>query len=169
VRMSGRMGLQFAGAVLSGLACLLALSGCTAESVRIALETQRRADEVQQAVFERQHEALQILLYHELVNRLEAGGVALTEAQRADVSAAWNERDLLEFWAVQQERSRALRLIGVDAKLASDQSIVDLLVKSVEARFDRASEAVAGIAGEHAVAGATATQPPADQAGGAGQ
>jgi hypothetical protein len=134
------------GAALIGLA-----GGCTRESVRIALETQRRADDVQQAVFARQHEGLCVLLYHDLVRRLSDRGLEMSEAQRAALNDAWNDRDLIEFWTVQQERARALRLVGVDAKLASDQSVVDLLIKAVETRFDRvqqhlASQAAAALA-----------------------
>ncbi|MFH1745674.1 MAG: hypothetical protein ABIG44_01385 [Planctomycetota bacterium] len=122
-------------------------AGCTRESVRVALETQRRADQVQQAVFERQHESLRILLYRDLVNRLEVDGEELSAEQREVLNQVWNERDLFEFWTIQQERARALRLVGVDAKLASDQSIVDLLIKGLEARAERVEEALATLAG----------------------
>ena len=41
----------------SALLTLLAVGGgCTRESVRLALESQQRSDQVQQAVFERQHD-----------------------------------------------------------------------------------------------------------------
>jgi hypothetical protein len=52
----------------------------------------------------------------------------------------WNERDMVQFWAVQNERAAALRIAGVDAKLGSDQAIVDLLVKSIEARAKRVEQ-----------------------------
>jgi len=113
-------------------------TGCTRESVRIALETQRRADQVQQAVFERQHEALRILLYHDLLARLAANGDPLTETQQAVLNGVWNDRDLIEFWALQNERARALRLLGVEAKLASDQSVLELLLKNMQARVGHA-------------------------------
>jgi hypothetical protein len=129
-----------------------AWGGCTAESLRVALETQRRADQVQQAVSDAQHEALRILLYRDLLARLEGAGPGLSDEQRAAVGQAWNERDLLEFWAVQEERGRALRLAGVDAKLAGDQSVVDLLIKALERRVDRVTEAVAERAGAAAAA-----------------
>lgn len=136
---------------LGGLASLAA-SGCSSESLRVALETQRRADQVQQGVFDRQHEALRILLYRDLVSRLEARGAELSPAQRAALNEIWNDRDLIEFWAVQHERAKALRIVGVDAKLFSDQSIVDLLVKSVEARVDRANQGLAAHAGRQVAA-----------------
>ncbi len=139
-----------------GSACLiLALSagllgGCTSESLRVALETQRRADDVQQAIFDRQHEGLRVLLYRDLTAQLAAGEGGLSAAQRAVVNRAWNERDLIEFWSVQFERSKALRLIGVDTKLYADQAIVDLLVKSLEAKADRVRQGFADAAAETA-------------------
>lgn len=140
------------------------LIGCTPESVRIALETQRRADDVQQALFDRQHEGLRILLYRDLAHRLAAADGGLSAEQRTLVNAAWNERDLLEFWAVQYERSKALRLIGVDAKLYADQSVVDLLIKSVEIQADRLqqrfADAAAATAATNVVGAAAAKEAP---------
>ncbi len=118
-------------------------SGCAGESTRLALDAQRRADEVQQAVFDRQHEALCVLLYRDLLGRLAETGPVLTPAQRAALSDAWNDRDLVEFWTIQHERARALRLVGVDAKLASDQPVVDLLLKAIVARADRVKQRLA--------------------------
>ena len=132
-------------------AALLALfvvgGGCTRESVRMALESQQRANQVQQTVFEHQHEGLQILLYRDLIRQLESSGMAMTSERRAVVSAAWNERDLIEFWAIQNERAKALRLAGVDAKLYSDQSVLDLLLKSLNAKTERLEQCIASWAG----------------------
>jgi hypothetical protein len=138
-----------------GTACCLAgaalanvfLAGCTAESVRIAIEAQQRADAVQQAVFERQSDALRILLYRDLLRKLGEAGVALNAQQRGVVSDIWNDRDLLEFWQIQQERARALRMIGVDSRLYSEQSIVDLMIRSISAKLDRLGEQAAARAG----------------------
>jgi hypothetical protein len=132
------------------LIAVLGSAGCSRESLRVALTAQQRADQVQQAVFERQHEALCILLYRDEQRRLEQTGVTLGPAQRAVLNDAWNDRDLVEFWAVQQGRARALRLIGVDAKLYSDQSVVDLLYKSLSARADRLAQGFAAQAGQRA-------------------
>ncbi len=125
------------------LAGVLSSGGCTRESVRVAIDAQRRADQVQQTVFERQHEGLTLLLFRDLVARLRASGIDLTPEQLATLEAAWNERDLVEFWAIQQERTRALRLAGVDAKLFSDQAAIDVLLKALEAKVDRARQAIA--------------------------
>ena len=138
---------------LRGLACgavlaaLISSSGCTRESLRVALTAQQRADQVQQAVFERQHEALCILLYRDLQRRLENAGASLSPAQRSALNEVWNDRDLVEFWSVQHERARALRMIGVDAKLYSDQAVIDLLYKSLAAKAARAKQGLAAEAG----------------------
>ncbi len=136
-------------AQLFAAACVvLTTSGCTRESVRIALRAQQRADQVHQTVFDRQHEGLRILLYRDLIRRLETAGPTLSADQRAVVNAVWNERDLIEFWAIQNERAKALRLIGVDAKLYSDKSPLELLLKSLTAKVNRLAPAVAKIVGE---------------------
>lgn len=124
-----------------------ALVGCTAESTRIAIETQQRVDTVQQGVFDKQHEGLRILLFRDLLRRLQATGVELSAEQIATLNHFWNERDLVEFWAVQNERALGLRHVGVDAQLYADQAVLDLLWKAVTAKGERASEAIAGLAG----------------------
>ncbi len=133
--------------------------GCTSESLRVALEAQQRADSVQQTVFDRQHEGLRILLFRDLLRRLDERGASLNAEQVAAVNAAWNERDLVEFWAVQHERARSLRLAGVDAKLYSDQSILDLLWKSLSAKAERLEQGIASHAG-------ASVEPPALDSGG---
>lgn len=130
------------------LLLLLLGGGCTSESLRAALDAQQRADAVQQAVFDRQHEALRILLFRDLLAELAREDGALTAGQKSAVNRAWNDRDLFEFWAVQHERARALRMVGVDVKLYSDQSIVDLLYKQMTAKLDRLKQAGAELAGE---------------------
>jgi hypothetical protein len=135
--------------ILTAAACLpLVLFGCTRESLRVALDAQRRADDIQQAVFERQQDALRILLFRNLAHQLNAAGKPLSAAQQAALSDAWNERDVLDFWSIQCERAKALRLVGVDMKLFGDQSVIDLLTKAAAARADRAAEALAESAGK---------------------
>lgn len=127
------------------------VSGCTAESTRMAIEAQQRADLVQQAVFERQHHGLRVLAFRDLVRRLSeimnAEGDADVGEMLRVVNDAWNQRDLIEFWAIQQERAKALRLAGVDAKLYGSQAMLDLLVKALEAKGDRVLEGVSESAG----------------------
>ena len=148
-RHRGTKGLSWRA--VFGAAVVLALPGCTRESTRVAIETQRRADEVQQTVFDSQHEALCVLLYRDMLRRLEAANVPLSDSQRAALSEVWNDRDLIEFWTLQNERARALRVVGVDIKLFSDQSVLDLLIKQIEARFDRAKQGLTAAAAERMV------------------
>jgi hypothetical protein len=125
--------------------------GCTAESLRVALEAQRRADQVQQTVFDRQHEALRILLFRDASRRLaEAGAGPLSAAQMSALNAAWNERDLIEFWCIQHERAKALRVAGVDANLWAEQSMVDLLARGLATKLERLEDALAARTGKQA-------------------
>ncbi|MCG3127305.1 MAG: hypothetical protein CHACPFDD_02163 [Phycisphaerae bacterium] len=126
---------------------ILHCCGCTAESVRLAIEQQRRTDEVQQAVVMRQHDALCVLMYRDVVRRIEAAGGPLNAEQRAQISEAWNDRDLAEFWLVQHERAKALRMVGVDVRLYGEQSVLDLLLKSLDAKVARVEQGVAGYVG----------------------
>lgn len=139
--------MQTAVLRVAAVLAVIGLSGCTRESLRVALAAQQRADQVQQTVFERQHQALCLLLYRDLQRRLEQAGGPLVPMQRSALNEVWNERDLVEFWRVQHERAKALRLIGVDAKLCSDQSIVDLSYKSLSAKVERAKQGMAAYAG----------------------
>lgn len=125
------------------------LCGCSAESTRIAIESQRRANEVDTAIFDNQHDSLRVLAYRDMLHRVQSAAprenpadpaspsAELTAGQRSALNEAWNQRDLFEFWRVQHERSRALRMIGVDAKLYGEQSIIDLLYKSLDAKARR--------------------------------
>ncbi len=128
------------------------LLGCTAESTRIAIESQERANQVQEAIFDRQHEGLTQFLYDAMIRRLEAAAEqgSLGAEQRLVLNEAWNERDLIEFWRVQFERSKALRLAGVDAKLFSEQAVIDLLIKALNAKLERGKQAVASASGSAA-------------------
>lgn len=146
------------GLLLGALLGCAALSGCTRESVRLAISAQRRADEVQRSVFEHQHAALRVLLYRDLAVRLAQDAAPLNDVQRAALSATWNDRDLAEFWALQYERAASLRTATVDAALASQQSIIDLLWKQLTARGDRVAEGIAAEVG----AGLQAAAPAGD-------
>ncbi len=115
---------------------VLLIAGCSSDALRVAVASQRRANDVQQAVFDRQHSALRVLAYRDLVGKLEDAGGVLNAEELQVLNAAWNDRDLFEFWAVQNERAHALRTMGVDAQLFADQSIVDLWIKALEERAD---------------------------------
>jgi len=126
--------------VFSGVAVISVLlaGGCTRESLRVALTAQQRADQVQQAVFDRQHESLCVLLYRDLKSRLERAGQTLTAEQRSALNEVWNERDLIEYWLTQHERAKALRMVGVDTKLYAEQSPLELLYKRLKMKAGRA-------------------------------
>lgn len=149
-RLRSQLVSTFAAWVPVSLLGTLATGGCTGESTRVALVAQRRADEVQQAVFDQQHTALGTLLYRDPLRRLADAEVQLSPGLRAALNEVWNDRDLVELWTVQYERARALRIAGVDTKLYSDQSVVDLLVKAIEARADRVGAGLAAHAAEQA-------------------
>jgi hypothetical protein len=151
---SARHGLQVA--VGLGMCSMIVAGGCTGESTRVALDAQRSADQIQQAVFDRQQEALCLLLYRDLLRRLTGAGLELSSVQRETLNEVWNDRDLVQFWAVQNEWAQALRIIGVDLKLFSEQSIVDLLWKGLEARADLARAALATNAAEQFAESASA-------------
>ena len=137
-----RKSIKTWGGVSTLVATALLTAGCSSDALRVAVESQRRADDVQQAVFERQHNALCVLAYRDLVDKLEAVGGALSAEELQVLNAAWNDRDLFEFWLVQNERARALRTMGVDAHLYADQSIIDLWIKALEERADRVDAAL---------------------------
>ena len=130
-----------------GLLGAIVVGGCTRESLRVALEAQQRADQVDQAVFDQEHAALTLLLYRDLTQRLAASGVDMSNARRELLNEVWNERDVFEFWAIQHERARALRTVGVDAKLYADQSTLDLLYKALAAKAARGKAGLAGAIG----------------------
>jgi hypothetical protein len=127
------------------LAC--GIVGCTAESTRLAIQTQRRVDDVQQEIFSRQHDGLRVLLFRDAVHRMNAVGEPLNETQMDVLNTVWNERDLLESWAVQNERAMGLRRVGVDLKLYGEQAMVDLLGRQLVAKGRRAEAALAQAAG----------------------
>lgn len=133
------------------LACVpLSLGACTPASVRVALDAQRRADAVSEHIFEAQHDALTLLLFRETEAKLAAAGG--DDAARAEaLNAAWNDRDLFELWRVQHERAKALRLIGVDLKLFADTSILELLLRQLEAAAGRIKQRIAADAGAAAM------------------
>ncbi len=138
--------------------------GCTAESTRIAIDTQQRVDEIQQGVVDRQHDGLRVLLFRDMLRRMRDSGAELSDDQVATLNTVWNERDLVEFWALQNERALGLRRVGVDSKLYSEQAVVDLLWKSLETKTKRLEQAIAAEAGAKAASGAAdSAPPPADE------
>lgn len=126
------------------------LSGCSDPSLKIAIQSQQRADEIQNFLFQQQHDGLVMYLYRDLASELASEEPPLSRDQLATLNSAWNERDLIEHWAIQHERAKALRHIGVNTRLYSQQSIVDLIGKSVSQRTSTVNAALAGQAVEAA-------------------
>ena len=130
--------------VLLGLfvACLAAtlICGCTATSTKLAMEGSTRSDAIRTAVSQRQHDGLKVLLYRDTLAKLNA---CKDDGERAAaLNAAWNDRDLIEFWATQDALARCLHVATVDAKLASDQAMLDLLLKDLARRAEKPLQAI---------------------------
>lgn len=134
--------------IILTLACAFLATGCTSQSTMTAIASQKRVNAVDEAIFKNQADNLKQVLYDRLVVDLErSGGGYLNDAQKVALSQAWNDRDLLEFWSVQHEKSKAYRLVGVDAKLYNDQGILDLFLKSAEDGWVKAKLGLADAAG----------------------
>lgn len=141
-----RLVIRISAALLAAFALI---GGCTAPSVRAALEIQRRAGDVDEFIFDAQHDALKVLLFQRATAELEDAGDAHARAEALNI--AWNDRDLFELWRVQHERAKTLRLIGVDLKLFADQSILDLLIKRIEQVAQQVKQRIAAQAGATAM------------------
>jgi hypothetical protein len=140
--------------VILVFAGFITCTGCTAVSTKLAIEGSRRTDEVRTAVVDRQHRSLLILSYRETLAELNK---ATSDQERAAIlNEAWNNRDLFEFWYIQDVLARAMHYATVDAKLAASQSIIDLLLKDMSKRAETPLQA----ADEYLAAkvGAAATQ-----------
>jgi hypothetical protein len=135
------------------------LAGCTATSTKLAIAGSERSDEIRTAVVERQHRSLKILSFRATLAKLNRA--ATDEERTAILNDAWNDRDLFEFWLVQDTLARALHYATVDAKLAASQSMFDLLIKDICNRAEKpvqaADEYLAAKVGEAAVSAETPT------------
>lgn len=126
---------------------LLIGAGCTPTSVKVALTSQARADDVQNTVVQNYHHAVKVLLFRDTLAKLNAASTS--DARQVVLNKAWNERDLFEWWMLQYERASALRVIGVDSKLYADQSIFDLLYKSLTEKVETMMEVTPKTNGLH--------------------
>lgn len=106
---------------------LVLLVGCTSQSTKQAMIASARTDTVQAYVGEKQHSALKILLFRDTLAKLDRA--QSTAEKEAILNDAWQQLDTFEFWAQQDLLARCYRIATVDAKLASDQGILDLLFK----------------------------------------
>lgn len=122
-------------ALISVLGLAGCLTACSTMSARYALENQQRATEVENTLFSNQQQSLKDYLY----NETEAGLLQTSDPNEVHtlLNKYTQERDTLDFWALQHERVNQLRLIGVNTKLWADQSILDLLYKDAERRLSK--------------------------------
>lgn len=111
--------------------CLL-LCGCTSESTRIALEQSQRIENIQDTLVQNLHDTALLFMYRDFID-------TIPEAEQLKFLEYNKNRDQLEFWMIQWERARALRLITLDSKLISNQSIIDLLIKRANLNQERIS------------------------------
>jgi hypothetical protein len=149
--------------IASFIACSLLFAGCTAAATKTALDTQKRVNTIQETVYSNQAKSLKVLLYKNLVVQLERDGQALlNEKQKATLNQAWNDRDTIEWWSIQNERAKALRLVGVDSVLYDSQGIIDLMFKSLEEKWIDTKAGIAAVAGDAvgAKAGEIVANPP---------
>ena len=116
--------------------------GCTSASTKIALEASNRVTQIQDKIQENQNKALKWYIFQKLLTDINAAKTS--DQVAALLNKAWQDRDLVEFWAVQWERARALHIIGVEAKLYSDEGILDLIWKQLSGKGDEFWGAVKG-------------------------
>ena len=135
--------------VILGLSIAM-LGGCTRPSTTQAIDGMDRSDRIRTEIRDRQHAALKIFLYRDTLAKLEA---AKTEGERAAIlNEAWNDRDLCEFWLMQDERARFLNLATVGSKLYSDQGTLGLIAQNLAGQakgpIDTVDDYLAAKAGE---------------------
>jgi hypothetical protein len=116
------------------------ICGCTAPSTTMAIKGSDDSDAIRTAVVQRQHDGLKVLLYRDTLAKLNA---AKTDEERSAIlNAAWNERDLVEFWFNQDTLARCLHFATVDAKLATSQAMFDLIFKNLARSAKKPLQAV---------------------------
>lgn len=108
---------------MSAIVVGLFVFGCASD--KVVQEARTTALKTRADVFERQHEALTVLLYQKTVNDLK-----LDEAQAELLKSSWEERRLMEFWNVQWERANAMEVV-VDEAIAAHQNSFVLLGKEL--------------------------------------
>ena len=126
--MSQRQGWMLV-AGLFAMAVIVAVVGCTPTSTTLAIQGSERSDEVRSFVTAEQHRSLNLMLFRETAAAIEQ---AQSPDERAAVlNKAWNDRDLFEYWYLQDTLARALHYATVDMKLATSKSMIDLIATDV--------------------------------------
>ena len=101
---------------------ILLFCGCTGESTRIALEQSQRIEDIQDTIVRNLHDMALMFMYRDYINNIP-------ETEQPKFLDYNHNRDQIAFWMIQWERARALRLITIDSKLISSQTMIDLLIK----------------------------------------
>lgn len=113
---------------------------CGCVSTQLAIDTQERCNAVAEQIVQNYDEGLRLYLF-------KATDYVIAEAARESnplkaeqaLNAYANQLDLVKFWAIQWEKCKTLRLVGVTSKLVESQSIVELLFKRVTLAIDKTS------------------------------
>lgn len=159
-RIDGRDTVIWCVILAAAIGLMILLGGCTAPSNTLAREGSARSDEVRSYVSSQQHRSLTILLFRETLAKLNAA--KSDEERTAILNQAWNDRDLFEFWRTQDLLAQFTHVATVDNYLTANQSIFDLLGKSVAKRLKTPvgwlDDYLAGKIGA-AVGGLATTQP----------
>ena len=122
-----------------GAVAFFLLAGCTPTSTKLAIAGSERSDGVRSFVTAEQHRSLKVLLFRETLTKLKAAQT--DEVREAVLNDAWNDRDLFEFWYLQDCWARALHYATVDAKLASSKSMASLIAKDIAIKLQEPVQA----------------------------
>lgn len=114
---------------------LLFIVGCTGDTVKIAIDTDRDIDKRRDFIFYQMSLNNKIYLYNKLKDQVTSG-----KADPEFLNQVWSEREGVERYAIEWERLRALDLVTVKQKLIADQSIFDLKYKNVKEFIEKAEE-----------------------------
>jgi len=111
------------------IALCMTVVGCTRESTRLAIQGSERSDQVRSFIIGQQHRTAKVLLFRDTLGRLNA---ATTDQEReAVLNDAWQNRDRLENWIVQDTLAWALHLVTVDAKLVSSRAMFEVFTRNL--------------------------------------
>lgn len=113
------------------------LVGCTSPSTKLAIQSSKVIEAGQDEIVNKLSYNVKLYQYNELKER-----IARNSADPTYLNEFWNAREGLEMMLIQWERLRALRLLTIDTKLISDQSIIDLKYKNAKERYDEINNAI---------------------------
>jgi hypothetical protein len=137
-------------AALPCIVCALVISqpACNSAMLQVAQEAQGRADAVQREVVDKQHGAICVLLFRDMLQRIETQTGFSNDELRTAMNDIWNERDVAEHWLVQNERAAALRMAAVDVPILGRPSWSEALGRQVVRELGNARAGAAAGAAE---------------------